>query len=183
MIVEPGLHQLSDHRMVVVRSLEKNDAEATVSFVGRIYGSSPYLARYPEEWNVRTEEEQAFIQTVNTSRNRVMLGAFFEGNQIAIADFSPVSANSKMRHRSICAISIEPSFQGKGLGTILMQTLIDLARAAGFEQLELEVVSTNEAAVHLYRKVGFVKVGTITHGFKTKEGTYLDLDYMIHRLT
>jgi len=45
----------------------------------------------------------------------------------------------------------------------------------GYEQMELEVVSENEAAVALYRKLGFVEYGRLPHGFKNRDRSSYDL--------
>ena len=48
--------------------------------------------------------------------------------------------------------------QGKGLGTILLQSCIDRARLLGKKRLFLETNSKLEVAVGLYRKLGFVEL-------------------------
>ena len=48
--------------------------------------------------------------------------------------------------------------QGKGLGKILLQSCIDRAKFLGKERLFLETNSKLEAAVRLYRKLGFAEL-------------------------
>ena len=69
-----------------------------------------------------------------------------------------------------------------GIGTALMGELLRCAGDAGFEQMELEVVSANEAAVGLYRKFGFEATGTVPHAFRYQDGTYADFLFMVKRL-
>ena len=43
------------------------------------------------------------------------------------------------------------------------------------------VVASNKAALHLYKKLGFIQLGIIPKGFLLKDGTYEDI--ITHYLT
>ena len=62
-----------------------------------------------------------------------------------------------MQHRCNVGISLYRAFWGMGVGTALMAEILAGARAAGFEQAELEVVAANVPAIGLYKKMGFKK--------------------------
>ena len=49
---------------------------------------------------------------------------------------------------------------------------------AGYEQLELDVVSENKRAIALYESLGFVEYGRNPRGFKSKYTGYQELVYM-----
>lgn len=87
-----------------------------------------------------------------------------------------------MRHRCTVGISLYREFWGMGIGTALLEALLSAAGAAGYEQAELEAVSTNEAAVGLYKKLGFDVTGTLPRAFKYKDGTYADFLFMVKSL-
>jgi ribosomal-protein-alanine N-acetyltransferase len=59
----------------------------------------------------------------------------------------------------ILTIAVNSRFGRAGLGWRLMQAAIRQARARGGESMFLEVDEGNAAALGLYRKLGFVKVG------------------------
>jgi GNAT superfamily N-acetyltransferase len=50
---------------------------------------------------------------------------------------------------------LDPDLRGSGLGTRLLDELLDTARANGFEQAVLETFSDLTAAAHLYTERGF----------------------------
>src|SRR5262249_53647715 len=52
-------------------------------------------------------------------------------------------------------MGITPAHRGRGLATILMLHALAGFRAAGISQATLEVTAQNEAAVQLYRRLGF----------------------------
>ena len=68
-------------------------------------------------------------------------------------------------HLDTLAVSTEE--QGKGIGTRLLQSTIDLARTQNISQIKLEVIQTNQKAKKLYEKIGFktAKVTNIPYPF------------------
>jgi GNAT superfamily N-acetyltransferase len=58
----------------------------------------------------------------------------------------------------VAKMAVTAAHQGKGLGRILLQSCIDRARFRGKRRLFLETNSKLEAAVSLYRKLGFVEL-------------------------
>ena len=60
-------------------------------------------------------------------------------------------------------IQMKPVFQGQGLGTQLIQTVIHEARSAG-ASLSLNVLKANPA-LRLYERLGFVVVEDAPHAY------------------
>lgn len=56
-------------------------------------------------------------------------------------------------------IALRPDLRGKGLGEALLRRALDLVRGLGGSYVVLEVRVSNQAAVGLYRKLGFVEIG------------------------
>src|SRR4051812_17553812 len=56
-------------------------------------------------------------------------------------------------------IAVAPAWQGKGLGTRLLETLLAEADRRGCRQVDLEVRADNETAIQLYERHGFARVG------------------------
>lgn len=57
--------------------------------------------------------------------------------------------------RAEVAFTIANDFQGRGLGTILLCQLADVAAANGIKVFEAEVVASNHAMLHVFRESGF----------------------------
>ena len=55
------------------------------------------------------------------------------------------------------AIAIVPSRRGRGIGSELLEALVDLAREQGYEGLSLSVAE-DSPAMHVFQKHGFEKV-------------------------
>ncbi|WP_235960797.1 GNAT family N-acetyltransferase [Paenibacillus silvestris] len=56
-------------------------------------------------------------------------------------------------------IAVMPAYRGQGVGVKLMQALIQQAQKDGFSSLSLSVDLSNQAAVRMYEKLGFVYCG------------------------
>lgn len=58
------------------------------------------------------------------------------------------------------AIFVLSAYQGAGIGTDLIESLLGAGREEGIDRVWLTVERWNSPAVHLYRKVGFETAGT-----------------------
>ena len=57
------------------------------------------------------------------------------------------------------------------------------AKKAGFKLLQFNaVVENNVHARHLYKRLGFVQIGTVPNGFLMKDGTYQNICLYYHEL-
>lgn len=55
------------------------------------------------------------------------------------------------------SIVVAPAMRGRGLGFLLMQSVLAAARAHRARKLELEVRASNHAAIRLYRRAGLAE--------------------------
>ena len=85
-----------------------------------------------------------------------------------MAGIACVGPKEKTRHRAEFGISVDKDFWGLGIGRALTEACIECARAAGYLQMELEVVAENEKALSLYRSLGFVEYGRNPRGFRSR---------------
>ena len=60
-----------------------------------------------------------------------------------------------MLSRAEVAFTIADEFQRRGLGTILLGQLAEMAVANGIQEFEAEVVASNHAMLHVFRESGF----------------------------
>ncbi len=59
----------------------------------------------------------------------------------------------------ITNIAVRKSHHRRGVGSMLLENLIEYAKNNGLSRLELEVRAGNAAAISLYKKYGFSEVG------------------------
>lgn len=70
----------------------------------------------------------------------------------------------------ITNIVVKKDFRGKGISTILLENIINLAKSNNCHNVNLEVNSTNVIAINLYKKFGFNQVGCRKNYYNEKDG-------------
>jgi L-amino acid N-acyltransferase YncA len=69
-------------------------------------------------------------------------------------------------HVATASFMVDPAFRGHGVGRALGEYVVGAMRAAGYRSIQFNaVVETNEAAVRLWRSLGFRIVGTVPEAF------------------
>ncbi|MEN5039312.1 N-acetyltransferase family protein [Stenotrophomonas sp. TWI1149] len=72
------------------------------------------------------------------------------------------------------SVYVDAAFQGRGVGTALMQGLIDACVARGYRQMVAVIGEpTNTASIKLHERFGFQTVG-VFRGLGRKHGRWLD---------
>lgn len=64
----------------------------------------------------------------------------------------------------------------------MLERILTIAKKAGYEQAELEVIATNEYAINLYRKLGFEEYGNFPNNMRYSDATYADALWMMKKL-
>ena len=74
-------------------------------------------------------------------------------------------ATSRYNYRRGCAqvlsIAVRAGARGKGVGRMLLESGCEYLRSTGAREVKLEVRPDNEAALALYRRAGFKRLGTL----------------------
>ena len=83
----------------------------------------------------------------------------------------------------IFTLAVAPEFQGKGIGTALLADLMSEANREGAFRVVLQVRSSNDHAIHIYKKAGFVLAGVISDYYANRDGTREDALFMEAMLT
>ncbi len=76
----------------------------------------------------------------------------------------------KLQGNAYLTVSVKDSFRGRGIGTLLMKSAEDFARAHNARRIELDVLSKNEGAVHLYERLGYVMEGRRLQAVQAADG-------------
>ena len=74
------------------------------------------------------------------------------GEIIGFIIFSPISPEAH-----ILSISVIKKIQSKGVGTLLLRSMLDQCKAMNYKKIFLEVRTSNLQAINFYQKFGFIK--------------------------
>lgn len=169
-------------RDILLRSAEEKDAEALLDYMKITAAETPFLLREPDEISLTIEQEQAFIKAKKDSANELLLIAETEGRHIGNASLMSAGGFKRYRHRCEIAIALYQEYCGLGIGKAMLEMVLDIAKKAGYEQAELEVIANNKPAIALYEKLGFQKYGTFPDNMKYADGSCADAYWMMKKL-
>ena len=169
-------------RKVILRNAVSEDADELIKSIEITASETPYLIKQPEDELISHDDEVDFINGCLEADNMLLLLAVVEDDIAGGCLISPVGEYKRYAHRCEVSISLYQKYCSAGIGNILMEHSLECAKCAGYEQAELEVVSTNVRAIGLYEKFGFVKYGTMPKNMKYSDGTYVSSDWMMKEL-
>lgn len=161
---------------LTIRRVEPSDYEALYQiFTGPrvVWGTLQLPFPSAEVWRKRLSEppEGLYGLVACTEKNEVV-------GHLGLHTFPN---HPRRRHAGQIGMAVRDDWQGKGVGTALLQAAIDLAdNWLNLTRLELEVFVDNEPAIRLYKKFGFTIEGTLAR-FAYRDGQYVDT-YTMARL-
>lgn len=157
---------MSDVRIVRTAEEYAESFHAAVDYVARERRYIGFVQAPP------VESTRDFLRRVTAGAGVQFLAVTSKNDVVGWCDISrnPIEG---FRHVGRLGMGLLPEYRRRGLGRRLATNTIQAARDAGIERVELEVFATNEAAIALYRELGFV-----TEGIKRKsrklDGKYED---------
>lgn len=157
-----------------VRTAGPDDAEAMLAYIRHVAERTEFFVILPDEFPPSAEDEQTWIQDHLDRPDWLALLAETDGQIIGTLSFE-AEAFQRIRHRGSLGISVAETWRGRGVGTALLQSLLDwAAESPGIEKVCLEVFATNELAIGLYKKLGFVEEGRKVKDIKRGTNDYVD---------
>lgn len=160
--------QLKDGRICILRNGTAEDGKAVFDVFNLTHGQTDLLLSYPDENSFTDEQEAEFLQAKTESENEIEIVAEIDGKIVGTAGIECANPKYKMRHRAEFGIAIDQNYWGLGIGRELTKACIECAKAAGYLQLELGVVSENDRAIALYESEGFEEFGRNPRGFRSR---------------
>ena len=169
-------------REVVLRNAELSDAEDLIRYLKITTAETPYLIREPEEVTLTVKQEKEFLQSVIDDDRSLLLIATVDGKHVGNCSLMSVGRYKRYRHRCDVAIALYQEYCGTGIGSLMLNTIFEIAKENGYEQAELEVIAENKNAIELYKKLGFVEYGRFPDNMKYADNTYVDAYWMMKKL-
>jgi putative acetyltransferase len=160
---------------VVIRRAEPSDAEGVAAvFRSREASAGTLQNPYPSvaQWTERLGRQANSLNymLVAVAGDEIVGQAGLHGNE-----------NPRRAHVWMLGLSVREDWHHRGVGTRLMDAVIDLAdNWVGAARIELTVYVDNERALRLYRKFGFEIEGTL-RAYSLRGGQYTDT-YAMARL-
>jgi len=140
---------------------------------------APHLQKWLEEPGILRgfpmadppEVEDSVKHWMGFSKYKSSLTATIDGVPLGLATLC-LMPYRKLAHQCLLSIIVSEEARGKGVGTLLMNNLMQLAKDSfGIEVIYLEVYEGNRA-ISLYERFGFREIGLQKH-FMKENGEYI----------
>jgi acetyltransferase len=144
---------LRDGTRVIIRSIGPEDAEREQAFVRGLSPESRYF-RFMNTLRELSPEMLERFTHPDPAREVALVALADEGGKQSQVAVARCAAGSE---RDSCefAIVVADAYQGRGLGSRLMQELIARARARGVARIEGLVLASNHHMLELMQSLGF----------------------------
>lgn len=86
------------------------------------------------------------------------------------------------RHRAWVRIFLDRDYRRQGIGTLMLLTLIEIARQVGMHQLFAEVLTSQSQIIKAFEGLGFRNEVTLSDYFMMDSGETLDMAILVLRL-
>ena len=146
---------------LIIREAVTADASALIDYVNQVTGESNFLTLGVGDFKKTIEEEEKIIEDHHNTENRIFLVAELSGE---VAGLLNVNASNKprLKHIGDFGVTVRKDHWGKGIGSGLIEAMLEWAKASGIiRKINLNVQANNETAIALYKKFGFEIEGTI----------------------
>jgi acetyl coenzyme A synthetase (ADP forming)-like protein len=154
---------LRDGGSVVLRSIDQRDQPLLRDFFANL---SPTSIRYRFLGGRSVVEADIERMTAPGSKDGAALAALLRDGDaehiVGVAEIcgAPRVGRDDRPRRAEFAVAVADEFQGRGIGTLLLERLAVIGRAAGFTELEADVLGDNHAMRDVFRDSGFTMTST-----------------------
>jgi L-amino acid N-acyltransferase YncA len=138
-------------------------------------------ARYFEEARIllvdrretKPSEGHVVIASAGTADHPVVV-AVEGGEVLAFGALSPYRTKPSYRHTVEDSVYVKPGYRGKGLGGLILDELVTLARGRGHHAVVARITGGNVASLRLHERHGFIRAG-LEREVAFKLGAWLDV--------
>lgn len=153
--------------MVETREYKPADLTAMTGHLERRGGGG---VAFPQEDMLTPQSAAAFFGAQSRT------GVAIDGDEVVGLYILHPNNVGRCGHIANASYAVKMNQRGKRVGETLVRDSMAQAARLGFRLLQFNaVVAGNEAAIHLYKKIGFTQLGAIPGGFRLPNGTYADI--------
>ena len=158
---------------ITIREAVAKDFEQIWTIFHRVVATGDTYAYAPD-----TTKEEAYCYWMPPHKKTYVATI---GNEVVGTYFIKENQPGLGSHVANAAYMVHPERHGKGIGLAMAVHSISEAKILNYSAMQFNlVVSTNEPAVSLWKKVGFKIIGTTPNGFKHASKGLVDT-YILHR--
>ncbi len=166
--------KLKDGTEVILRPMIKTDRKLLGDFFSRM---TPAVLQYVRSNVTDPQVLDKWFENMDYEKVFPLL-ALVKNEVVANATLHRVPYGWR-KHLGTIRIVVDPEFHERGLGTLMMNELVDLAQEFGLEKLMAELPLKAHGALAMFKKVGFSPRAVIEGLMKNRHGQNLDVVIMV----
>ena len=141
--------------MYEVKKLNENDLVEML----KLCKGNPMFYRFcpPQPTKEGLMQDMVALPVNKTMADKFFVGFFLKKTLVAICDL--ITGYPQNRTVFIGFFMMNMDYQGKGLGSKIIQELCEYLKTVGFEKVELAYVKGNNQSLNFWLKQGFVLTG------------------------
>ena len=154
---------------IFIREYKTQDAENAAEIWNQVVRDG---VAFPQEKELTTKEADNFF------KEQTYTGIAENKDTGMVVGLYILHPNNVGRCGHICNASyaVKKDIRVQHIGEKLVKECIVIEKEKGYRILQFNaVVTSNIHALHLYHRLGFIKLGVIPQGFKLPDGTYEDI--------
>jgi RimJ/RimL family protein N-acetyltransferase len=136
---------LKDGRKVVLRPIRPDDAPRLIAFHERLSNESRYYRFFGPKPTL-TPDEAEYLAGVDHQDRFAIVAAEPDGELVAVGRFDLVESDTAEP-----AIVVRDDYQGAGLGTAVLERMIEIGRGRGVRRFTGEILADNQRMLDLLR--------------------------------
>ena len=148
---------LRDGTSVHIRAIRPGDRAELARGFAELSPEAVYFRFFRVKQRLTDQELEAFTELDFTTRGALVATRRIgdEERIIATARYAVTDGSPMPPHRAEVAFTVGDAFQGRGLGTLLLEHLVVIARASGVTEFEADVLGENNRMLRVFAKSGF----------------------------
>ena len=158
---------------LIIKRAERSDVPAMREIFNEVLRNSNSIYREDE---VTLEERYAWFDE-KVAHGYSIFGAYENEKLIGYAGYGSWRAAQGYRKTVELTIYVDSTIRGVGVGSKLMQTIIDQAKADGFHVMIGAIDSKNQSSIEFHKRFGFTETARMPE-VALKNGQWLDLVFM-----
>jgi L-amino acid N-acyltransferase YncA len=158
---------------MIIRDATMEDAEA----IRAIYNDAVLNTTAVFDYAAREPQAQRDWLQMKAEQKLPVLVADDGGTVLGYASYGPFRPWPAYLYTVENAIYIAPQSRGRGIGTLLLRPLLQIAQERGLRTMIAGITADNAASLRLHEKLGYVQAGVIREaGWKFER--WLDLVFL-----
>jgi len=146
---------LRDGTSVCIRPIRPDDRDRLVALFGHLSAQSIYYRFFGAKKRLTDVELRYFTELDGVERAALVATLERDGEERIVGVARYVKLGDGDHHRADVAFTVDDAWQGKGVGTLLLEQLATLARANGITEFEADVLGDNNRMLRVFGESGF----------------------------